>query len=167
MKFFSVLVLTALMFGCASEQQSPNRKTAQATPRYFTEEGFAHVNLSEVVVMNNNTRANDLSAKVGVVKELDEWLGNLLRKETGADKLLSNVFSAPANKDGIETYVVVTKVMTNFNLNVVTKDKKGKINVVVYEIVNADKGFLEVVKNAQTNPEGYTVIGDSKDLFGF
>lgn len=75
--------------------------------------------------MNNNSKANDLPAKVGVVKEVDEWLYKMLEKETGADSLLSRIYYAPA-KDGSEAYIVISKVMTNFNLNIVKSVKKGE-----------------------------------------
>ena len=169
MKFVSALVLAIFVTGCATSQSPTARKTAQATPTYFSAEGLASVDLTDIVLMNNNSKANDLSVQVGVVKEADEWLYKMLEKETGADSLLSRIYYAPA-KDGSETYVVISKVMTNFNFNVVKSVKKGKktlITTTVYEIVSANEQNLEVVKDAQTNPEGYTVLNGSRKLFPF
>lgn len=169
MKFISVLVLAVFITGCATTQSSATREAAQTIPQHFSVEGFALVDLTDVVVMNNNSKANDLSAQVGVVKEVDEWLYKMLEKETGADSLLSRIYYAPA-KDGSEMYVVISKVMTNFNLNIVKSVKKGKktiLTTTVYEIVSANQQNLEVVKDAQNSPEGFTVFNGAKNLFPF
>jgi hypothetical protein len=120
--------------------------------------------------MNNNTQKNDLPVQVGVVKEVDEWLYKMLTQETAADELISRIYYAPAKADGTETYVVISKVMTNFNLNVVQTKKQGKKTVTttaIYEIVAANQQTLELVKSPQEKPEGFTVISASRKLFSF
>lgn len=169
MKYLSALVLSLFITGCATTQAPSSRTTAQAKLYHFSAEGFSLIDLTDIVIMHNNTRANDLMAQVGVVKEVDEWLYKMLEKETGADNLVSRIFYAPA-KDGSETYVVITQVMTNFNLNVIKSVKKGKkavLSTTVYEILSANQQFLEIVKNAQENPEGYTVNNGTGKLFPF
>ena len=169
MKLFSALVLTVFITGCASTQSQTTRQTAQAAPAHYSAEGLALADLTDISVMNNNSKANDLPVQIGVVKEVDEWLYKMLEKETGADALLSRIYYDPG-KDGSETYVVISKVMTNYNLNIVKSVKKGKKTInttTVYEIVGANEQNLEVVKDAQTNPEGYTVLSGSRKLFPF
>lgn len=169
MKFISALVLAVFITGCATSHSPATREAAQTTPQHFSADGFALIDLSDIVLMHNNSKSNDLPDQVGLVKEVDEWLFKMIEKETGADTLLSRIYYAPA-KDNSETYVVITKVMTNFNLNVIKSVKKGKKSIyttTVYEIVAANQQNLEVVKNAQDSPEGYTVFNSRGKLFPY
>ena len=171
MRFLSILILAAFATGCATTQSSTVRKTAQETPSHYSIDGLRLIDLTDIVVMNNNTQKNELPVQVGAVKEVDEWLYKMLAQETAADELVSRIYYAPAKADGTETYVVISKVMTNFNLNIVQTKKQGKKTVVsstkVFEIVGANQQILELVKSPQENPEGYTVISASRKLFSF
>jgi hypothetical protein len=170
MRFLSILILAAFVTGCATTQSSTVRKTAQETPAHYSIDGLRLIDLTGIVIMNNNTQKNDLPVQVGVVKEVDEWLYKMLTQETAADELISRIYYAPAKADGTETYVVISKVMTNFNLNVVQTKKQGKKTVTttaIYEIVAANQQTLELVKSPQEKPEGFTVISASRKLFSF
>lgn len=140
------------------------------TPSYYSPEAFAQIDLTGIAITDNE-KNNILLYKFSLSKEQGSELQKGLLDEVGDDLVRSRLFSASAsNGRTIYAFISENKGENNlsaFNLNIVTRDNKGRLNLMIdFEILGASQQFLEVVNGPSDGKVGY-VVHSNKMLYPF
>lgn len=144
MKLIRLLTLCLFFLGCSI---SLSVHAASSYPGYLDEKDLRIINLNNVSIIDSENQ-NTFPYSVKVMESADSDLLQKFLDETGDDLVVSRVF-VDHSYSFKNIYVFITQLIVDadhvsYRLNVLTENNKGHMNLLHYEIIDANQKVLSL-----------------------